>query len=118
VESIDDQPQEGCVAVAGSYLAQNIAEAAAFRAERPDDWELRWERVVLRVAVLDALLARAGLGWRPLRAEGAVENKGKRAMVLLKEARLAELAGRLGRALRPAREGVRLFTGGGLVIGG
>ena len=42
----------------------------------------------------------------------------KRAMVLLKEARLAELAGRLGRALRPAREGVRLFTGGGLVIGG
>jgi hypothetical protein len=111
VEAIDEVGVEGCVAVAGAYLAQNIPEAAAFRAERPDDWELRWERVVLRVNVLDALLGRAGLAWRPLRAEGAVENKGKRAMVLLKEARLAELAARLGRSLRAARVAVRLFSG-------
>jgi hypothetical protein len=107
VSRIDDEQATGFVTAAPQYLATWVDEARQLQAIRPDDWQEEWERIALRIEVLERLLVESGLAGAPLRCVGRVQGR-DRPMFLLLEQRLREEALHLGVQLRSFREPVAL----------
>lgn len=112
VRAVDGRPVEGLLAAAPFYLAQNVPGAVELQRLRPDDWEGRDDRPVLRSSALQRGLQAARLWRAPGRAWGVVTGR-ERDLVLLDATRLAELAQAEGvRVKALADDGVEVRSGG------